>query len=89
MRLKDRVAIITGGARGIGRAYAFHLSEEGAKVVMADIIDATEAKQTIEEKGGEVMALYTDVSSEESTKETEGQSQYEAGNHRYSQDGEP
>lgn len=69
MRLKERVAIITGGARGIGRAYAFRLSEEGAKVVIADIIDAKEAKQTIEEKGGEVLTLYTDVSNEESTKE--------------------
>jgi NAD(P)-dependent dehydrogenase (short-subunit alcohol dehydrogenase family) len=69
MRLKGGIAIITGGAQGIGRAYALRLSEEGAKVVIADIIDTKKAKQAIEKKGGEVMTLYTDVSSEESTKE--------------------
>ncbi|MBW2000548.1 MAG: SDR family NAD(P)-dependent oxidoreductase, partial [Deltaproteobacteria bacterium] len=39
MRLKDRVAIVTGGAQGIGRSYAQRLAEEGAKVVVADIQD--------------------------------------------------
>ena len=37
MKLKDRVAIVTGGAQGIGRAIAEKLSEEGASVVIADI----------------------------------------------------
>ncbi len=41
MRLKDRVAIVTGGARGLGKSYALRLSEEGAHVVIADILDAT------------------------------------------------
>ena len=36
-RLKDKVIIITGGAQGIGRAYAFGTAEEGARVVVADI----------------------------------------------------
>jgi NAD(P)-dependent dehydrogenase (short-subunit alcohol dehydrogenase family) len=69
MKLKDRVAIVTGGARGIGKTYALRLCEEGAKVVIADILDAKVVKQAIEKKGGEALVLYTDVSEEESTKE--------------------
>jgi 3-oxoacyl-[acyl-carrier protein] reductase len=38
MRLKDRVAIVTGAARGIGQAYCLALAREGAKVVAADIL---------------------------------------------------
>lgn len=69
VRLNGKVAIVTGGARGLGKAYALRLSEEGAKVVVADILDATNVAQAIDKRGGETMALYTDVSDEESTKE--------------------
>ena len=44
MRLKDKVAIVTGGGVGIGKAYAHGLAKEGAKVVVADIQEA-EAKK--------------------------------------------
>lgn len=44
MRLKDRVAIVTGGGVGIGKAYAHGLAKEGAKVIVADIQDS-EAKK--------------------------------------------
>ena len=69
MKLKGKVAIITGGARGLGKAYALRLAEEGAQIVISDILDAIKVKQEIEERGGEALALYTDVSNEESTKE--------------------
>jgi NAD(P)-dependent dehydrogenase (short-subunit alcohol dehydrogenase family) len=68
MKLKGKVAIITGGGRGLGKAYALSLSQEGAQIVLADIIDAREIRRTIKKNGGEALALYTDVSNEESTK---------------------
>lgn len=69
MRLKGKVAIVTGGARGLGKTYALALSKEGARVVVADVLDLQEARQAIEEKGGEALALRTDVSDEESAME--------------------
>jgi NAD(P)-dependent dehydrogenase (short-subunit alcohol dehydrogenase family) len=69
MRLKEKVAIVTGGARGLGKAFASRLYEEGAKVVVADILDSTSVVQAIDKRGGEALALYTDVSEEESTQE--------------------
>ena len=45
MRLKDKVAIVTGGGVGIGKAYAHGLAKEGAKVIVADIQD-DEAKKS-------------------------------------------
>ena len=44
MRLKDRVAIVTGGGVGIGKAYAHGLAKEGAKVVVADIQSLTSGR---------------------------------------------
>lgn len=63
MRLKDKVAIITGGAGGIGKATALALSKEGARVCIADI-DLTKAKKAaaeIKEKGGQAIAVEVDV----------------------------
>ncbi|HME45873.1 MAG TPA: 3-oxoacyl-ACP reductase family protein [Syntrophorhabdales bacterium] len=69
MRLNGRVAIVTGAARGLGRAYALRLAREGARVVVADITDGTETVEAIKSSGGEAIAVSTDVTSEESTKE--------------------
>jgi NAD(P)-dependent dehydrogenase (short-subunit alcohol dehydrogenase family) len=67
MRLKDRVAIITGAARGIGQAYCLALAREGAKVVAADILSCEETVTKVKEAGGEALGIVTDVASEPST----------------------
>lgn len=69
-RLEDKVAIVTGGARGLGKAFCFAMAEEGAKIVIADIMDK-EAQKTAEEiqaRKGSAMALKVDVASEEDTR---------------------
>lgn len=70
MKLKDRVAIITGAGRGIGRAYALRFAEEGAKIVIPDINfeNAQNVTQEIIDKGGEAIAVHTDVTNESSVK---------------------
>ena len=47
-RVKDKVAIITGGACGLGRAQALMLAEEGAKIIVTDI-NVAEGKKVVEE----------------------------------------
>src|SRR5512145_1909053 len=69
MRLENKVAIVTGGGVGIGKAYAHGLAKEGAKVIVADIQD-NEAKKVageIKAAGGEATAVYVDVTSAEKT----------------------
>jgi 3-oxoacyl-[acyl-carrier protein] reductase len=69
MRLKDRVAIITGGAKGIGGAIATAYQREGARLVIPDIDrEALQIKeQEIHLLGGEVLSLDLDISRPENT----------------------
>ena len=64
MRLENRVAIVTGGSAGIGRATALLLSREGARVVVGDYHEAAgrETVRMIEESGGTGLFVPTDVS---------------------------
>lgn len=69
MKLKGKVAIVTGAAQGIGRAYALRLAGEGANVVIADILDGSGVLQEIKKREVEALALHTDVADEKSTEE--------------------
>jgi len=64
VRLSGRVAIVTGGARHIGAAYARKLAEEGAAIVIADILDGKPVADEIRAAGGKALALKIDVSDE-------------------------
>jgi NAD(P)-dependent dehydrogenase (short-subunit alcohol dehydrogenase family) len=61
MRLKDKVAIITGAAQGIGATFAAGFAKEGARIVIADILDGKEVAEAIEKSGGEAIFVKTDV----------------------------
>ena len=64
MRLKDRVAVVTGAGSGIGAASALAMAREGARVIVADI-DEVRARATgaaIEKEGGQALAVRADVS---------------------------
>ena len=67
MRLTDKVVIVTGGAKGIGRAYALGVAAEGARVVVADVADPKAAVKEIEGRGGQALGVECDVSREADT----------------------
>ena len=64
MRYKDKVVIVTGSARGIGRAIALGFGNEGANVVIADIREdqGEETARMVTEVGGQGLFVFVDVS---------------------------
>lgn len=68
--LEDKIAVITGAGRGIGRAFALKFAEEGARLLLPDIsLERSEiVAAEIRAKGGEAFAMETDISDETSTK---------------------
>jgi L-rhamnose 1-dehydrogenase len=67
MRLEDRIAIVTGAARGIGQAIALRFGQEGARVAVVDLRE-DEGHQTvrlIQAAGGQAMFVRTDVSDQD------------------------
>jgi NAD(P)-dependent dehydrogenase (short-subunit alcohol dehydrogenase family) len=67
-RFENKVAIITGGASGIGRAAAVAFATEGAKVVIADIQDGAETLGLVSRAGGEGIFIRCDVSQDADVK---------------------
>lgn len=64
MRLKDKIAIVTGGGRGMGAAYSVSLAREGAKVIVNYVGDAKSADEIvsrIRKAGGEAVPFQADV----------------------------
>lgn len=68
MRLKNKVAAITGGAQGIGRAITLGMAREGARVVVADLQleKANAVASEVKQFGSEALAIGVDVADEES-----------------------
>jgi len=70
MRLKERVAIVTGGAKGLGRAFAMRLAEEGAHLMVVTRKDMENLKETvrqIRDRGGTASLFQADVARESDT----------------------
>jgi 3-oxoacyl-[acyl-carrier protein] reductase len=68
-QLVDKVAIVTGAGRGLGKAFALKYAEEGAKLLLPDISPerAEKTAAEIRDNGGEAVAMETDIADETST----------------------
>ena len=63
---KDKIAVITGGANGIGQAFAKRLAEDGVHVAVVDLADGSATVKLVEAAGRKAIAVKCDVSSEQS-----------------------
>ena len=68
-RLKDEVAVVTGGAQGIGAAYALALAKAGAKGAIGDVADTGAVQASLEAVGGTTFCSRLDVTDPESVNE--------------------
>jgi len=70
MKFDGKVAIVTGAARGIGKAIAEGLAKEGATVVVADLLEdvAKETAQEIKSRGGKAIPMKVDISNSQNVK---------------------
>ncbi len=65
-KLDGKVAIVTGGSRGLGQGMALGLAEAGADIALVDILDMTESKAKIEALGRKCIGITADLSKKES-----------------------
>ncbi len=65
--VEDQVVIVTGAAKGIGKAYCEGLAREGARVIAADLADCSDVASAVEKLGSEAVAVKADVSDAAST----------------------
>jgi NAD(P)-dependent dehydrogenase (short-subunit alcohol dehydrogenase family) len=73
-------AVITGGANGIGQAYAVRLAEDGFDIAVADVVEASKTKELIEAQGRKFFSAIVDVTSPEATQSFAAQVEENLGN---------
>ena len=64
-RLDGKTAAITGAAQGIGAIMAKRLAEEGANVVVSDVVDTAKTVTAITDAGGKAIGIHVDVTSDD------------------------
>jgi len=69
LELNDRVVVVTGSARGIGRVIALEFAKEKANVVVNDVIDGTPIVEEITKTGGKAIFVKANISQEEETEQ--------------------
>ena len=79
MRLKDKVAIVTGAAGGLGRMFALEIAREGAHVAVVDVHDTEPVQKEIEAEGGKALALFGNVTDPKSMDDMAAQTRQHLG----------